>query len=432
MALETGSFIDDLVVTNPLGADAKNKGDDHLQLVKKVVKATFPGMVGAAWRVQAKTGTYTVVAGDNMSVLNCTTDLTLNLTAAATLGNQHMFLVIANGGAVTIDPDAAETVNGAATLVVADGSSAFVICAGALFLATVATGAVITTRGDVLRGDSTGVVERLALGAADEVLQSDGTDLVFDVAPLPRSYGAGCALSNDTDATNDINVTAGAWRNADDDGNLVLSSEQTKQIDASWATGDDAGGLSSSLTVTNDTWYHVHLILVSSVVEVGFDTSVVAANLIADHSATKFRRIGSVRRGTATNLAFVQAGDHFEFKTMVSDVNVTNPGSSAVTRTLTVPGGVSVEALFNVQVEDTGGGTNAILFSALDTTDELPSLSAAPSGNAGQVLTGEDWFGDFRIRANDNSRIRSRFSSGGAAKLRISTRGWIDRRGRDD
>ena len=138
MALETGSFIDDLVVTNPLGTDAKNKGDDHLQLVKKVVKATFPGMVGAAWRVQAKTGTYTVVAGDNMSVLNCTTALTLNLTAAATLGNQHMFLVIANGGAVTIDPNGAETINGSATLVVADGSSAFVVCNGTLFLAAVA------------------------------------------------------------------------------------------------------------------------------------------------------------------------------------------------------------------------------------------------------------------------------------------------------
>ena len=90
MGLETGSFIDDLTITNPLGADAKNQGDDHLRLVKKVVKATFPGMTGAAWRVQTKTGTYTVVAGDNMTTLNCTTALTLNLTAAATLGNQHM------------------------------------------------------------------------------------------------------------------------------------------------------------------------------------------------------------------------------------------------------------------------------------------------------------------------------------------------------
>ncbi len=140
MALETGSFLDDLTITNPLGADAKNQGDDHIRLVKKVLKATFPGMAGAAWRVQTKTGTYTVVAGDNMTTINCTTALTLNLTAAATLGNQHLFRVVANGGAVTIDPDGAETVNGSATLVVNDGETAVVVSSGSLFLAAVSGG----------------------------------------------------------------------------------------------------------------------------------------------------------------------------------------------------------------------------------------------------------------------------------------------------
>ncbi len=179
MGLETGSFIDDLTITNPLGADAKNQGDDHLRLVKKVVKATFPGMTGAAWRVQTKTGTYTVVAGDNMSTINCTTALTLNLTAAATLGNQHMFLVVANGGAVTIDPNGAETINGTATLVIADGSSAFVVCSGTLFFAVVAIGGLITARGDVLRGGSSGIAERLALGTDGQALKSDGTDAAW-------------------------------------------------------------------------------------------------------------------------------------------------------------------------------------------------------------------------------------------------------------
>ena len=137
MALETGSFIDDLTITNPLGADAKNEGDDHIRLIKKVLKATFPGMGGAAWRVQTKTGTYTVAASDNMTTLNCTTALTLNLTAAATLGNQHLFYVMANGGAITIDPDGAETVNGSATLVLSDGETAVVVCTGSAFLAAV-------------------------------------------------------------------------------------------------------------------------------------------------------------------------------------------------------------------------------------------------------------------------------------------------------
>lgn len=41
MPLETGDFISDLVVTNPLGTDPKSEGDDHLRLLKKVIQQTF-------------------------------------------------------------------------------------------------------------------------------------------------------------------------------------------------------------------------------------------------------------------------------------------------------------------------------------------------------------------------------------------------------
>jgi len=126
MALESGTYIDDLVATNPLGADAKNEGDNHLRLIKSLVKATFPGMAGAAWRIQSKSGAYTVLVNDNMSVFRCTAALTLTLTASATLGNQHMFMVFADGGIVTIDPNSAETVNGTTTQLVPDGAAAIV------------------------------------------------------------------------------------------------------------------------------------------------------------------------------------------------------------------------------------------------------------------------------------------------------------------
>ena len=47
MALETGTFISDLNVANPAGADGMTQGDDHLRLVKATVKATFPTITGA-------------------------------------------------------------------------------------------------------------------------------------------------------------------------------------------------------------------------------------------------------------------------------------------------------------------------------------------------------------------------------------------------
>lgn len=47
MALETGTYISDLVVTNPTASDAKSNGDDHLRLLKSTIKTTFPNVTGA-------------------------------------------------------------------------------------------------------------------------------------------------------------------------------------------------------------------------------------------------------------------------------------------------------------------------------------------------------------------------------------------------
>ena len=42
MSLETGNYISALVRTNPLSSDPVSEGDDHLQLIKKVLQKTFP------------------------------------------------------------------------------------------------------------------------------------------------------------------------------------------------------------------------------------------------------------------------------------------------------------------------------------------------------------------------------------------------------
>lgn len=48
MGLEVGTYISDLVTTNPVGAtDSKGQGDDHLRLIKSTIKNTFPNITGA-------------------------------------------------------------------------------------------------------------------------------------------------------------------------------------------------------------------------------------------------------------------------------------------------------------------------------------------------------------------------------------------------
>jgi hypothetical protein len=57
MGLETGSNIADLVITNPLASDPKSAGDDHLRLIKTILKNAFAGFTGAIIVTGTDTGT---------------------------------------------------------------------------------------------------------------------------------------------------------------------------------------------------------------------------------------------------------------------------------------------------------------------------------------------------------------------------------------
>ncbi|ASR06915.1 hypothetical protein CHY08_07160 [Rhizobium leguminosarum bv. viciae] len=83
----------------------------------------------------AKSSGYTAVAADNNGFHRCTASLTVALTAAATLAAGWHLLIFADGGDVTIDPNASETINGAATTIVPNGNMAIVICDGSNFSA---------------------------------------------------------------------------------------------------------------------------------------------------------------------------------------------------------------------------------------------------------------------------------------------------------
>lgn len=47
MALESATYLNQLVATNPTGTDQKAQGDDHIRLLKAVLQATFPNINGA-------------------------------------------------------------------------------------------------------------------------------------------------------------------------------------------------------------------------------------------------------------------------------------------------------------------------------------------------------------------------------------------------
>lgn len=98
---------------------------------------------------------------------------------------------------------------------------------------------------------------------------------------------------------------------------LYRSAAITKDISAAWEAGDGNGGRAGALT--DATWYYVFAIKSSNVlldVDVGFDTSPVAANLLTASGYTYYRRIGAVYH-IAAGMGikdYTQSGDTWVWK----------------------------------------------------------------------------------------------------------------------
>lgn len=67
MSLETATFINGLVATNPLGSDPISSGDDHIRLIKATVLATFPNITGAVTKTHTQLNNALDKTGDTMT-----------------------------------------------------------------------------------------------------------------------------------------------------------------------------------------------------------------------------------------------------------------------------------------------------------------------------------------------------------------------------
>lgn len=314
----------------------------------------------------------------------------------------------------------------------------------------------INAKGDLLPGTADDTYTRLAVGADGSILTADSgqsTGMKWNalgaVGTTPRvssstawAYGApagylwGLTLSNNgSDATNDIDISVGEAASSSttfaNRAVLALTSGLTKRLDATWATGTNQGGRSSSVSLSNTT-YHVCLIRVSGVDDVGFDTSATCANLITDHSATHVRRIGSILRESAAIVAFVQDGDLFQRTATVRSINATNPGTSAVTATIHVPIGINVRA----KIRGTlliGSSGSAMVVSDLAASDEAaPAVNstAAPGANVVSNVSSGMNSSEFFVRTNTSAQVRYRLSVSDANVIAaLVTMGWMDTRG---
>ena len=247
--------------------------------------------------------------------------------------------------------------------------------------------------------------------------------------PLARGYLSGLTLVNSgTDPTNDVDIAVGVAVNSTAAALMRLTAALTKQLDAAWAVGTNAGGLDTG-SIANTT-YHVHLIqrVDTGVVDVLFSTSATAPTMPTSY--TLFRRIGSfIRAGGAITL-FRQLGDEFLLNVPVTDVDTTNPGTAAVTAALaSVPAGVQFRAILTLWMSDATPVGSSVLVTALDQADTAPAVRLAHQSTGTGDQNPET---TLVVRTDTSRQVRYR-CSGSDASFRISftTHGWYDTRGRD-
>lgn len=352
----------------------------------------------AITRYVAKTvGSYTAAKTDHAQLWHFTGTgaSTLNLTAAATLTSGWcLFFRVGPNVTLTIDPNGAETMDGAATKVLTGNQFGCIICDGSNFFF-----------------------------------------LYLEASPAALNYQTGflfgLTLSNNAgDATNDIDIAAGAARDGTD-GDTMIGAAITKQLDAAWAVGTNAGGRDTG-AIADGTW-HVWLIkrVDTGVVDVLFSLSATAPTMPTNY--TLKRRIGSVVRAAGALRAFKQDGDRFRWVTPVSTINATNPGTAAVTRVLSVPTGLVLWADIVVQVANVTTGQIFTLITALDETDRVPNAATGDLTLASGTTTGtgSQFAANILIKTDTSAQVRSRLSASGASDvLNITTFGWVDTRGK--
>lgn len=240
-----------------------------------------------------------------------------------------------------------------------------------------------------------------------------------------RSYLAGCTLST-TGSSATMSIAAGQATDSTNAYTMLLSA--IAKTTSAWAVGTGNGGLDTG-SIANNTWYSFYVIkrLDTGVVDVVFSTSASSPTLPANY--TIYRRIGSGRtNGSAQWTAFIQDGDMFQWLAAVADVGVTNPGTAAVTRTLTVPTGVNVVAFGSVDADDSSGTAIYSLLTDLAVNDQAVALGLGQQTSINATAINAGWM----VRTNTSAQIRSRLNaSAGTTSLRIYTWGWYDYRGKN-
>lgn len=255
------------------------------------------------------------------------------------------------------------------------------------------------------------------------------------IAPFSTAI-SGLGISNGAAIVN-LDIAPGAAADTSSGTSIIrLSTALTKRIDQDWTAGDNNGGFPSALTLTSATWYGVFVIgkADGTTVDVGFDTSPIAANLLLDATDyVNYRRIAFIYYvdGTDGISPFLQRGDIFTWKTPVIDADALSWSLTRVLTSLTVPpltGEITALGDVSGQID-----SDAVMFYGVISSDLTPDI--VPSSGSYTFRLSHDEDGTFSIRfeiPTDTGQLGVRTDNVGigTSDYSILTHGWSDTRGK--
>ncbi|QIG75016.1 hypothetical protein EVC14_018 [Rhizobium phage RHph_I3_18] len=365
--LNMGGFKLTNVLAGTNSLDGVNKTQLDLQSVKFATKST----------------NYTALAADNSTATRFTANATLALTAAATLGASWNYTIIADGGDVTIDPNGAETIDGATTLVVPNGVTTTIYCDGSAF--------------------------RTNLGQNRPLL-----DIV-----------QGVELSNNSgNPTTHVDFAAGTVVK----GPLIVRNLAafTKRINATFSAGSGNGGLDTGAVGASGTYFAYALRKDSDrTFDVVFSASATSAGVTTTllTGYTIIKQIGVVLTDASSLIRqfIMYARDEYTFVTPIKDAVSAAISSTSALLSLTVPNGVKSKAKLRFQYQSTATTASALI------SDPAQGVLAAGIGNDGGNIGTVQVASGFSVGTGDiwtNTSKQVRYVAGASGNLWVWTDGF--------
>lgn len=326
MPLETGTYISDLVSTNPASTDATSQGDDHLRLIKAALLATFPSITGAVTAThtalngaaaiysgtQVITAPVGAVGAPSYSFLGDTDTGWYHSAAdevALSLGGVLRATWSATGldlATYTLDLSASSklTVGGVAVFPVQTADIGDLQVTTGKLAADAVTFAKIqnATAGSVVVGaDAAGDFKELTLGTG---LSLSGTTIS---APAFPPNGAYKNLAIDV-ATNTTATCSADWITVSDGTNFRTIAFSSATLD--FGTNGALNALDTG-TVATSTWYAVYAIAKADGSLPGFLASTNYTSPTLPSGYTLYSRVGSLRTaGSAAQLMGTKQRDN--------------------------------------------------------------------------------------------------------------------------